>query len=320
MRPSELLAARYGVYAEAESDYFGVGTTHGSRRRGFRMIGSIYSALPPPWTAEARWTAGVLAGGPGALLFGETLLEAFGLVPISANRHVQVVIPNAARRQDAGFVRFTRTRHPLAAGYGIRGRLARPLARDIGVAAAPLLIAHLGTYYKATEVRATMATLVQKRLTTVVEVAEWSANHPQVPGAKVAAWAAAELAGGLQSEGEVRFHQRARALGMPPDAAQVEIWRGGTLVSVTDAIWKAGVAGYFDGVVHMDHAAHQKDIAIRERLRTAGLVVCEATNDTLNNRAAFGRTLAARLQQARDGEAARLWVRSARGIELEAGY
>ena len=110
------------------------------------------------------------------------------------------------------------------------------------------------------------------------------------------------------------------ALGHPPDAAQVQIWRGPKLVSTTDAFWDVGVVGYYDGIVHMTHAAHQADIAIRERLRTAGLVVCEATNATLNDRAGFGKTLAARLEQARESAGSRRWTRSERGVELAPGF
>lgn len=320
MRPPELLAVRYGVFTAAEVARFGIATTSGSRLRAFRMAGSVYSLLPPPWTAEQRWTAGVLAGGPGALLFGETLLEAFGLVPVSANRPVDVLVPATTRRRDTAFVSFRRSRAPLPAGYAIRGRLTRPLASDVGVAAAPALVAHLATYYQAAEVRATLATLTQKRLVRLSEVSGWAAKHPRVPGAKIAAWAAGELAGGLQSEGEVRLHQTARDLGLAPDETQVKIWHGRQLVSVTDAFWSAGVAGYFDGAVHMQHAMHQADIARRERLRTAGLLVLEVTSVTLVDRKAFRRALETRLEQARAGIAVRRWSRSDRGIELDTGF
>ena len=320
VKPAEHLATRHGVFMAAEARTFGIRQRRGGKWDAHRMIGSVYSVLPAPWTAEARWTAGVLAGGPGALLFGDSWLEALGLESVSPTRIVHVLTPAAAGRSSSTFAHFTRTRQPLAAGYGVRQQLVRPLAADIGLAAAPLMVAHLATYFPAGEVRATLATTVQKRLTTVEEVATWAAGHPRSPGAKVAAWAAGELAGGLQSEGEVRFHTLARAVGMPPDAAQVDIWSGRTRVSTTDAFWEAGVAGYYDGVLHMLHATHKRDIAIRERLRTAGLLVAEVTSDTLNDRASFAQALAARLDQAREAASARHWTRSDRGIELGAGF
>lgn len=50
-------------------------------------------------------------------------------------------------------------------------------------------------------------------------------QHPRLPGSRLAAAAALELAGGVESMGELRTLRALRRLG--PDAPQVEIWADG---------------------------------------------------------------------------------------------
>lgn len=309
-----LLAARRGVYLDREAERFGIGRARNGSAKGYPMVRGVRCLLPPPWSAEARWTAGALVGGDGALLTGESWLQAFGVVPPRPLAPVTVLISHDQRRRDAGFVRMERAQWPEQAGYAELLRLSRPLAADVGVGSARSTLTRLAAAWTPEEIRALLAKLSQQRITTPTAVLEWTDLHPRLPGAGAAAWAARELAGGEDSEGEVQFIKLAHSFGQAPDALHVNIFARGELLSITDAWWDIGVPGFYDGAVHFSKEMSENDLSRRDLMRDVGLAPFIATRKTLAEPQRFESRLGARLREAAGNE--RSWARTPAGVEL----
>ena len=233
-----LLAARYGVYRDREAGAFGIRRRRDGAPVGHPMTRGVRCLLPPPWTVEARRTGAVLGGGVGALLAGDSWLEAFGIDTPSPFAPVTVLIRHGCVKHATRLAVYQRSRVLEPASHRERSFLTAALARDVGVASARSVVVHAGASFVHTELRGLLATLTQTGVTSPGAVIDFARLHPRLPGAAAARRVALDLANGADSEGEFQFLELARAAGLPADRGHVKIFRHGRVLSTTDGWWR----------------------------------------------------------------------------------
>jgi hypothetical protein len=144
-----------------------------------RLLPGVYIAQGGTATADQRDMAALLHAGPGSVITGFAAMRRLGLsVPRTGDTDVvDVLVPAARRRQDAGFARVLRTIR-MPGQYCISGEIRFVMAaRAVADAARGLKISQ--------EVRAVVADAVQRDWCTSTELAEELRNGPMRGSARL---------------------------------------------------------------------------------------------------------------------------------------
>lgn len=206
-----------------------------------RVHAGVYAVFTGPLGPPQLLTAALLMAGPSAQLTGLTALALFGCVYLPGDPRVHVLVPASVRRRAEPGVRVHRT-----------GSLPRAWRRDGWPVTPPDRAAVLaaGQTRSLREVRAMLAEVVQRRLTTVERLE--AALGPGPSGSRLARRVVADLAAGCRSAPEMELRA---LLGRRPRLARGACWNhrialpGGWVVA--DVCWpQARLVVEVDSVEH----------------------------------------------------------------------
>ena len=229
------------------------------------MLPGVYMNHNGPLTGVQREIAAVLYTGRGCVITGQAALSRHG-VPVSLTDVVDVLIPESARRQSAGFVRVHRTsrmpEHPWVSD-GIRW------------AAVPRAVADLARGGVASrEVKALVAAVVQRRTCTVGQLAaELSSGPARASGALRAALE--EVADGVASAAEGDMRKLVKAGRLPEPMYNPRLYVGEEFLAQPDLWWRdAGVAGEVDSREwHLSPELWKRTMARHSAMSAQGIIV-----------------------------------------------
>ena len=220
-------------------------------------------------TGGQREIAAVLYAGRGCVVTGIAALQRHGVrVPMSET--VDVLIPEATKRQSAGFVRTHRTirmpEQPLLAN-GIRWA---PAARAVADAARGEL--------DLRDVRALVADAVQQRKCTIEQLGAELGEGPRQGSAALRA-ALEEVADGVASVTEGDLRKLIKSGRLPEPMYNPQLYAGDDFIGQPDAWWRdAGVAGEVDSREwHLSPAQWERTMSRHARMSAAGIIVIHVT-------------------------------------------
>lgn len=234
-----------------------------------RLLPGVYLAVTGTPTADQRDMAGLLYAGPGSIITAVAALRRLGLRAPRVDV-VDILVPAARRRQNAGFVRVLRTaRMPEQAC--ISGQIRFALAAR-AVADAARTLNDLG------EVRAVVADSVQRRWCRVTELAEELSRGP-VTGSAHFRRVLAEVADGIRSTAEGDLRDLVRRAGLPMPMFNARLYAGTVLIAVADAWWPdAAVAAEVDSREwHLSPGDWERTLHRHARLTAHGILVLHFT-------------------------------------------
>jgi hypothetical protein len=201
------------------------------------LLPGVYLSHTGPATDKQRDMAALLYAGPRSVLSGPAALRRHGgRAPRSGL--VDVLVPSATRRQDAGFVRLHRTAR-------LPGLVC--VAGEISYVLAPRAVAD--TVWGMTdirEVRAVVADSVQRGICPMPRLAEELAAGPVRGSARLRA-ALAEVADGIRSSAEADLRSLIKRARLPRPMFNPCLFAGETFIAIPDCWWPhAGVAAEVD--------------------------------------------------------------------------
>lgn len=222
---------------------------------------------------EARQIAALLYAGPSSVLTGAAALSRHGLavgptVRDASDRRslVDVLIPVASRRADAGFVRLHRTRR-LPPGFCVAGA-ARFVFAPRAVADAVRLMPGMS------DVRAVVAEAVQRGTCSISQLAEELANGP-IRDSALLREALAEVAEGVRSTAEADLRTLILKSRLPTPMFNPRLIVDGEFLAKPDCWWpESGVAGEADSQAwHFSPEDWERTMARHARMSAHGIIV-----------------------------------------------
>lgn len=271
---AELLRKQHQVIARCQ--IITCGMTEGALRARIRsggpwqrLLPGVYLAVTGTPTADQRDMAGLLYAGPGSIITAAAALRRLGLKGPRIDV-VDILVPAARRRQNAGFVRVLRTtRMPEQACISGQIRFAMAVR---AVADAARTLKDLG------EVRAVVADSVQRRWCRVTELAEELRRGP-VTGSAHFRRVLAEVADGIRSTAEGDLRDLVRRAGLPMPMFNARLYAGKALIAVADAWWPdAAVAVEVDSREwHLSPGDWERTLRRHARLTAHGILVLHFT-------------------------------------------
>lgn len=271
---AELLRKQHQVIARRQ--IITCGMTEGALRARIRsggpwqrLLPGVYLAVTGTPTADQRDMAGLLYAGPGSIITAAAALRRLGLKGPRIDV-VDILVPAARRRQNAGFVRVLRTtRMPEQACISGQIRFAMAVR---AVADAARTLKDLG------EVRAVVADSVQRRWCRVTELAEELRRGP-VTGSAHFRRVLAEVADGIRSTAEGDLRDLVRRAGLPMPMFNARLYAGKALIAVADAWWPdAAVAVEVDSREwHLSPGDWERTLRRHARLTAHGILVLHFT-------------------------------------------
>lgn len=233
------------------------------------VLPGIYLAHNGPLTVGQREIAATLYAGRGCVITGSAALRRQGVrVPLSGI--VDVLIPEATKRQSKGFVRLHRTRRMPEQPWMIDGIRYAPTARAVADAVSDM--------EDQRAVSALVASAVQQRTCSVQElIAELRAGSKQGSGALRAALA--EVADGIASVAEADLRQLIKRNGLPEPMYNPKLYVGAEFIAKPDAWWPdAGVACEVDSREwHLSPAGWEKTLIRHAKMSAHGIIVLHFT-------------------------------------------
>lgn len=220
-------------------------------------------------TGGQREIAAVLYAGRGCVVTGIAALQRHG-VRVPASEVVDVLIPDATKRQSAGFVRTHRTirmpERPIVAD-GIRWASA---ARAVADATRGVLDEH--------DVRAVVADAVQQRKCTVGQLAAELNVGPRQRSAALRT-VLEEVADGVASIAEGDLRKLIKGGGLPEPMYNPQLFIETEFIGQPDVWWRdAGVAGEVDSREwHLSPAQWERTMARHATMSAAGIIVIHVT-------------------------------------------
>jgi very-short-patch-repair endonuclease len=271
---AELLRKQHQVIARRQ--IITCGMTEGALRARIRpggpwqrLLPGVYLAVTGTPTADQRDMAGLLYAGPGSIITAAAALRRLGLRAPRIDV-VDILVPAARRRQNAGFVRvFRTTRMPEQAC--ISGQIRFAMAAR-AVADAARTLKDLG------EVRAVVAGSVQRRWCRVTELAEELRRGPATGSAHFRR-VLAEVADGIRSAAEADLRDLVKRAGLPMPMFNARLYAGQVLIAVADAWWpEAAVAAEVDSREwHLSPGDWEPALRRHARLTSHGILVLHFT-------------------------------------------
>jgi hypothetical protein len=222
---------------------------------------------------ESRDLAALLYAGPDSMLTGVAALRRHGLWanrPSARGRDqhspVDVLVPLANRRADAGFARLHRTGR-LPEGFCVAGE-ARFAFVPRAVADAVRLMTDLS------EVRAVVAEAVQRGHCSISHLAEELANGP-IRNSALMRQALAEVAEGVRSTAEADLRNLIKRAHLPTPMFNPRLIVGGEFLAKPDCWWpESGVAGEADSQAwHFSPHDWEATMARHARMSAHGIIV-----------------------------------------------
>ena len=228
-----------------------------------KLLPGVYLAATGKPTSEQRLVAAVLYAGPQAVITGPAALRLHRLRAPGPDL-IDVLIPHAARRQSAGFVRIHRT-------------VRRPRVRRTGAVRfchAARAVADTARVLTALDdVKAVVAEAVQKRACSIAEIGLELDKGPSNESARLRA-ALRSVRAGTRSVAEDRFRERVMKSNLPAPRYNVFLRAAdGTDIGEVDAWWAdAGVSAEIDSQeYHFYRADWLRTDAKRSRLLKHGI-------------------------------------------------
>lgn len=222
---------------------------------------------------EAREIAALLYAGPSGVLTGVAALRRHGLSTVQHGTDalgqfglVDVLVPLANRRADAGFVRLHRT-----------GRLPRGfcVASEARFAFVPRAVADaVRPMADLADVRAVVAEAVQRGRCSIAQLAEELAHGPKRDSALLRE-ALAEVAEGVRSAAEADLRALIAKARLPTPMFNPRLIVNGEFLAKPDCWWpESGVAGEADSQAwHFSPREWEQTMARHARMSAHGIIV-----------------------------------------------
>jgi hypothetical protein len=237
------------------------------------LIPGVYLTHAGRPNEEQREIAALLYAGPSSVLTGAAALRRHGLSayrPISdatdQRSLVDVLVPLANRRSDAGFVRLHRTSR-LPEGFCVAGEARFAFApRAVADAVRPMT--------DMNSVRAVVAYAVQRGRCSIAHLAEESDAGPSC-GSGLLRRALAEVADGVRSVAEADLRDLIRRAHLPTPLYNPRLLVDGEFLAMPDCWWpESGVAGEADSRAwHFSPRDWEQTMARHARMSSHGIVV-----------------------------------------------
>jgi hypothetical protein len=269
-RARVLLVSQHGVLSRSQALACGVtasGLQHRLRPGGpwRRLLPGIYLTATGAPTQEQLATAALLHGGPDSVITGTAALRNYA-IRVPDSRTIDVLVP--ARRQaiSTGFVTLSRTwRMPRQ--WTVDGFLRFALA-ERAVADTVRRLPELA------DVRAVVASAVQQRRCTIMDLATELADGPIRGSARLRA-VLAEVIAGVRSAPEADLRDLIRRAGLPEPLYNPKLYLGDVFLAQPDAWWpEYGVAVEVDSREwHLSPADWERTMTRHRRMSAAGVIV-----------------------------------------------
>ncbi len=268
------LARQYQVISRRQAMAHGM-TTSALRQRlrvggpWQRLLPGVFLAVTGTPTPEQRNVAALLYAGSGSLITGSAAVRLRG-VPTPASSVIDVLIPAARQRRNAGFVRVHPTvRMPEEMVTVGPVRLA-PLARAVADTARGLT--------RLPDVRALVAAVVQQEKCQPGELAAELRAGP-VQGSALFRVAVSDVCDGVWSSPEADLKDLIRRSKIPEPLFNPTLYAGEEFIGKPDAWWKeAGVVAEVDSrAYHLSPADHERTLKRDVRMAAHGITVLHFT-------------------------------------------
>jgi hypothetical protein len=302
-----LTAKQHGVIARAQALECGMTrrvVDYRLRRGGpwQTLIPGIYLTHAGRPADKQRGIAALLYAGPSSVLTGAAALRRHGLSayrPHGDGRDqgsaMDVLVPLANRRSDAGFVSLHRTAR-LPEGFCVAGEVRFVFApRAVADAVRPMT--------ELNDVRAVVAEAVQTGRCSITHLAGELAAGPTC-GSGLLRRALAEVAEGIRSVAEADLRDLIRWAHLPPPLYNPRLLVDGEFLAIPDCWWpESGVAAEADSRAwHFSPDGWEQTMARHARMSAHGIVVLHfaprqirsqrrAVADTIRRALAAGRQL-----------------------------
>jgi hypothetical protein len=220
-------------------------------------------------TDDQRDMAALLYAGPRGILTGPAAVRRHG-IRTARTEAVDVLVPLATGRQDAGFARLRRTAR-MPERVCVAGEISFALPTR-AVADAGRGLADLGA------VRALVADSVQRGVCSVPWLAEELAAGP-VRGSARLRRVLAEVADGVRSAAEADLRSVIRRGRLPAPLFNPRLFAGPAFIAVPDCWWpEAGVAAEADSREwHLSPRDWEQTLARHARMSSYGIIVLHFT-------------------------------------------
>src|SRR5215469_6529822 len=220
--------------------------------------------------------AAILYGGPSGVVTGTAALRRHGARAPRSDL-VDVLVPRATRRKNAGFVRLYRT-----------ARMPRLVcvAGEISYVLAPRAVADaVRGSTDIREVRAVVADSVQRGICPVPHLAEELTAGPVRGSARLRA-ALAEVADGIRSSAEADLRTLIKRAGLPMPMFNPRLFAGETFIAIPDCWWpRAAVAAEVDSREwHLSPRDWEQTLARHARMGSQGIIVLHFTPGQIRTR------------------------------------
>jgi hypothetical protein len=222
---------------------------------------------------EAREIAALLYAGPSGVLTGVAALRRHGLSAqwpgmdaMGQYSPVDVLVPLANRRADAGFVRLHRTAR-LPEGFCVAGAVRFTLPPRAVVDGVRLLA-------DLNDVRAMVAEAVQRGRCSIQHLAGELASGP-IRDSALLRQALAEVAEGVRSTAEADLRDLILRARLPKPMFNPRLIVGGEFLAMPDCWWpESGVAGEADSRAwHFSPHDWEQTMARHARMSAQGIIV-----------------------------------------------
>jgi hypothetical protein len=240
------------------------------------LLPGVYVSHTGSATDEQRDMAALLYAGPRSVLSGPAALRRHGVRGPRSNL-VDVLVPQATRRQEASFARLHRT-----------ARLPRMVcvAGEISYVLEPRAVADAARgMTDIREVQAVVADSVQRGICPVPRLAEELAAGPVRGSARLRA-ALAEVADGVRSSAEADLRSLIKRARLPMPMFNPRLFAGETFIAVPDCWWPdAAVAAEVDSREwHLSPRDWERTLARHARMGSHGIIVLHFTPAQIRTR------------------------------------
>jgi len=241
-----------------------------------RPLPGVYVSQTGELTAWQRLEAALSYGGPRAQIGGPTAAALHGVRTVPQSALVHLLLPHDVRRASTSFVRVRRsTRAPTP--VFIQHLPVAPVARSVVDTCLQLR--------RLSEVRAVVAEPVQRRATTVTELARELERAPSAGSALMRA-VLAEVADGAMSAAEAEFRSLLATSNLPrPVLNAVLVDTAGRFLACVDGWWEdAGVGLELDSREwHLLPEHWERTMRRHELLARHGVLVLHVSPSRVRN-------------------------------------
>jgi len=269
-----LLGRQYGVISRAQASVFGM--TPGALRHRLRPGGPWQVLLPGVYLAQTGASASpqaemaaLLFAGEDSILTGVAALAQHGF-RAAGTAQIDVLVPAARIRRNAGFVRIRRTAR-MPPGFCSSG--------EIRYAAAARAVADAARWAPdARQARAMVAEAVPRGYCPLALVGEELDAGP-VRGSARLRRVLAEVTGGIRSVAEADFLALVRRARLPDPMLNPRLYAGNMFIACPDCWWpQAGVAAEVDSREwHLSPGDWERTLARHARMSAHGIIVLHFT-------------------------------------------